>query len=163
MIIAKIEEADYLSAQALHHKWSKRKVMVVFLLVIAASALGWVLWCQGVWVIAGGIAGGLISGVIAGTIVRFIYVPWKTRRVYRQQKSLQREFTLSWNADGVQSKNANGEYSVSWSDFIRWKENDRLYLLYLSDIMFSMVPKRAFDSEADMDDFRNHLVKGIHV
>ena len=64
MIIAKLEELDYLSAQNLHRRWSRRKAIVVILLAILAGALGWVLWCQGVRPIAGGIVGGLIGGII---------------------------------------------------------------------------------------------------
>ena len=163
MIIAKLEELDYLNAQTLHHRWSRQKAIVVILLVIIAGVLGWVLWFQGARPITGGIIGGLIGGAIAALIVRYVYVPWKARRVFRQQKSLHHEFTLSWNADGVHSKNANGEYSSGWSDFIRWKENECLFLLYLSDLMFYMVPKRAFSGDAELEDFRGHLVKGVHV
>ena len=163
MIIAKLEELDYLSAQNLHRRWSRRKAIVVILLAILAGALGWVLWRQGVRPIAGGILGGLIGGIIGGSIIRYFYVPWKARRVFRQQKSFQREFALSWNTDGVHSKDANGEYSSGWSDFTRWRENERLFLLYLSDIQFYMVPKRAFNSGVELNDFRDHLVRSVHV
>ena len=163
MIIAKLEALDYLGAQSLHRRWSRQKAIGVIFLVILAGALGWVLWCQGARLIAGGIVGGLIGGAIGGSVVRFVYVPRKARRVFRQQKSFQREFTLSWNADGVHSKDANGGYSSSWSDFTRWKESERIFLLYLSDIQFYMVPKRAFSDEVELKDFRDHLLRSVHV
>jgi len=163
MIIAKLEEQDYLGAQRLHHRWSRQKAMVAILLIILAGVLCCLLWWQGIRSVAGGIVGGLIGGIIAGSITRYVYVPWKARRVFRQQKSFQREFTLSWDADGVHSKDANGEYSSGWSDFIRWRENERLFLLYLSDIQFYMIPKRAFSGEMEFKDFRAHLVRRVHA
>jgi YcxB-like protein len=163
MITATLEELDYLNAQSLHRRWSQQKTIVVIFLAIFAGALGCVLWYQGAVPIAGGIVGGLIGGIAGGSIVRYVYVPRKARKVFRQQKSFQREFSLSWNNDGVRSKDANGEYSTGWSDFIRWKENERLFLLYVSDIQFYMVPKRAFNGEVELRDFRDHLVRSVRV
>jgi hypothetical protein len=163
MVIAKLEERDYLSAQALHRRWSKRKTIIVLLSVVGAGVLGVVLWCQGAQSIAGGVIGGLVGGTIGGSVVRYGYIPWKAKRVFRQQKSLQREFSLSWNADGAHVKDANGDYSSAWSDFVRWKENDRLFLLYLSDVMFYMIPKRAFSSQSQLGEFRAHLARGVDV
>jgi hypothetical protein len=161
MVIAKLEEQDYLSAQALHRRWTKRKAMIALLALVGAGILSAILWYLGIWVVAGGLIGGLVGGAIGDSIVRYGYMPWKTKRVFRQQKSLQHEFVLSWTADGVHTKNAKGEYSSAWSDFVGWRENDRLFLLYISDIMFYMIPKRAFSSELLLGEFRAHLTKSI--
>jgi hypothetical protein len=163
MVIAKLDEMDFLSAQSLHRRWSRRRIVLVIFLVLAASAVSWLLWCQGVRSVAGGIIGGVIGGVIGGAAVRYLYVPWKSRRVFRQQKSFQREFALSWSGEGVHVKDTNGEYSSAWSDFIRWKENDRLFLVYLSDVTFYMVPKRAFANPSEVQEFRNQLSRGVDV
>ena len=163
MIIATLEEQDYLNAQRLHRRWSKRKSIIIISLVILVIVLCLALWCQGALPIAGGIIGGLIGGTFAGAITRYVYIPWKARRVFRQQKSLQREYTMSWNADGIQTKSKNGENSSSWSDFIRWKESENLFLLYISDIQFYMFPKRAFSNESELNDFRAHLVRNVNV
>ena len=157
MITATLEESDYLHAQSVHRKWSMRKAVVVYSLNIVAVGAGWALWGLGAWSIAAGILGGVVGGVVAGSIVSYIYVPWKAKRVFRQQKSLQREFTLSWDADGVRTKSENGAFSSNWSDFLRWKESETLFLLYLSDIQFLMIPKRAFGDKAEIEDFRGHL------
>ena len=163
MMIATLEEHDYLNAQKLHRRWSKRKFIVIISLVIVVLVMCWIFWCKGFLLIAGGVIGGLIGGTIAGATTRYVYIPWKARRVFRQQKSLQREYSMSWNADGIQTKNKNGENSSSWSEFIRWKENENLFLLYISDIQFYMFPKRAFTNETELNDFRAHLVRSVHV
>ena len=163
MIIVKLEESDYLLAQSVHRKWSVRKAVVVYSLCIIAIVAGCALWGLGAWSIAAGILGGVVGGVIGGSIVSYIYVPWKTKRVFRQQKSLQREFTISWDANGVRTKSENGEFSSSWSDFLRWKESEALFLIYLSDIQFLMIPKRAFGDKVEIEGFRGHLAQRINV
>lgn len=163
MIIATLKEQDYLNAQKLHRRWSRPKFIVIISLVIAALIFCWIFWCKGFLPIAGGIIGGLIGGIVGGATTRYVYIPWKARRVFRQQKSLQREYSMSWNSDGIQTKSKNGEYSSNWSEFIRWKENENIFLLYISDIQFYMFPKRAFTSETELNDFRTHLVGSVDV
>jgi len=36
---------------------------------------------------------------------------------------------------------------MPWSDFLKQRESDRLYLLYLSDALFLMMPKRVFHDD----------------
>ncbi len=163
MISARLEESDYLCAQFLDRRWQPRNIVGAIALSCLACAISWLLWSTGKWIIAAGILGGLVGGAIGGSIVRYVYVPWKTKRVFRQQKSLQREFTLSWETTGVQTKSVNGEFTCNWSDFIRWKENEILFLLYLSDIQFLMVPKRAFSNMTEIDLFRSNIAQGINV
>jgi hypothetical protein len=95
--------------------------------------------------------------VAGGLIMNHVWIPWHARRIFRQQKSFGRPFELSWDEGGVHAKDGNGEYRHSWVDFIRWRENERLIVLSLSDAMFLMVPKRAFAEEASLDAFRGML------
>jgi hypothetical protein len=163
MITVKYEEQDYLNAQRLHHRWSKRVSIIIISLVIIATLLSWILWHQGMQPIACGIIGGLIGCFVIYAALQYIYTPWKARRVFRQHKSLQRGHTMSWNLDGIQAKSQNGESFTSWSDFIRWKEGEYLFLLYISDLQFHMLPKRVFSSEQELNDFRAHLERCVHV
>jgi hypothetical protein len=163
MITAQLDESDFVSAQSLHRRWSRRKTLVAILVVLIAGALGLYLLCQGMYSAGCGMIGGVIGGAIGGSVVRYLYVPWKARRVFRQQKSLQREFELYWSDEGMRVKDTNGEYSSAWSDFVRWKEDDRLFLVYLSDIAFYMVPKRAFPASSEVQGFRNKLASGVDV
>lgn len=163
MITTKLQETDYLHAQALHRSWSRKKFLIVSGVAIVTAALGWILWVQGYGPIAGGLLGGLIGGAITGSAIRYLYVPWKTRKVFRQQKSLQREFTLSWSEDCLLSEDANGQYKTAWADFTNWKEDAHIFLLYHSDIAFQMLPKRAFSNANVIAEFRSHIQRVIHV
>jgi hypothetical protein len=91
---------------------------------------------------------------MGGLVTHYLWIPWRARRVFRQQKTLHRTCELSWDSNGLHAKDGNGEYRHLWSDFVRWREGERLIVLNLSDAMFLMVPKRAFTEEKTLDAFR---------
>lgn len=55
----------------------------------------------------------------------------------------------------------HGEWKVSWADAHKWKSNDKIILVYLSDRMFRMFPRRWFTFDADYQDLKNLLLKTI--
>jgi len=64
--------------------------------------------------------------------------------------------------DGVIISSPNrGEWKVSWAEAHKWKSNDKIILVYLSDRMFRMFPRRWFASDADFQDLKNLLLKTI--
>ncbi len=56
-------------------------------------------------------------------------------------------------------KNDMAEGRIKWSDFIKYKEDKGLILLYHSDCLFNIVPKSAFSSSQQLNDFLRHLGK----
>ena len=107
--------------------------------------------------IVGGTLGGVIGGVIGAICVRYLYLPRKHRRVFRQQTSLHLPFRFSWSAEEILSENERGSSNTKWSEIIKWKENNRLFLLYISDVMFLIIPKRAFADQGELSRFRQAL------
>lgn len=101
----RLDESDYLAAQALHSKLSRNWMVVFWLAMLALAAVTiWVLTygrdTLSNWEMAGlvgGTLGGLIGGVIGGLVVRYFYVPWKHKRIFRQQTSLHLPFRFSWS------------------------------------------------------------------
>lgn len=99
--------------------------------------------------------------MLAYLVMRIVYIPWKARRVFRQQKSYHCSFELCWYDAGFAARDSNGQYTTPWSDFIKWQEHGRLFLLYHSDLLFHMVPKRAFPSENSLSEPRSRVQKNI--
>src|SRR5262245_4243834 len=143
-----LSESDFLSAQRLHYKWSSGKWIAagaVSMLAVAACValivngrprgLGVILLC------------GVFGAWIGGAVTRFGYIPWKGRKVFRQQQALHRPFEMSWDSQVLTCQNATGESRIPWSDFIRWKENERLFLLYVSDVASQFIPKQMFPNQ----------------
>jgi hypothetical protein len=161
MMHAQLEESDYVSAVALNSRLSGRKAARYVIVASAIVVLAVVAWVADWYPVFGGAVGGLVGGLLTYALIRFVYAPWKARRVFRQQKSLQRPFEVTWSDKGLTSRDANGEYTTPWPDYTKWKENSRVFLLYHSDVLFQMVPKRAFPDEATLSEFRSRLERQV--
>jgi hypothetical protein len=86
-------------------------------------------------------------------ISRWFILPIRARRIFNQQKNLQRPYRVSWDAESVQTSSASGNSKIPWVDFLKWRESKQLFLLYRSDVLFQMYPKRCFTPE-QIDEFR---------
>lgn len=160
-ICGRFEEQDYVSAQYLNQRPTTGRLIVyaalcVGLLIVASGA-----WSSGYKVVAIGVAGGTFGAIVGLLVTRYVYVPWKARRVFREQKSFRREFELSWDSDALTSRDEHGQYRTPWSDFTRWRDNERIFLLNLSDALFHMVPKRAFSNAESLAEFRQILQRCV--
>lgn len=91
----------------------------------------------------------------------FALIPVRASRLYRQRKMLQREFQITVSSDCLDFRNENGCMQLPWGDFRQWMENDILFLLYPSAGMFEAIPKRFFQSQHDVDAFREMLKMNV--
>jgi hypothetical protein len=158
-----LTEADYLAARRLHFRWPWWRGVVVgvaFLLAIIAcgqmirgantpESAGFVLAC------------GVLGAIIGVVILRLAYVPWQSRKVFREQETLRRPFEVTWDAGTLTRRSATGETRTPWSDFIRWKEDGGLFLLYHSDGAFQVLPKRVLGDAAAVAIFRGLLEQHV--
>jgi hypothetical protein len=94
-------------------------------------------------------------------IVLGVMIPYRTRRSFRQRKDFQRETSYRASESGVSIENENLKGIKPWSDYLKWKEGRKVFLLYLSDNMFQIVPKRFFGTESELAGFRALLEKAV--
>ena len=159
-ITVSFEPDDYLSAGRLHLAGGTRR-MVVGAAAGAAIAVAALMVYEGPskFEASNLLLAALVVGAAALLVAllngfRMLAVlPRRTRRIVQQQKNLHRPFDLWWDADTIFTKSANGDARIPWSDYLKWRENGRLFLLYRSDVLFQMFPKRAFPA-AQIDEFR---------
>ncbi|MFN8019661.1 MAG: YcxB family protein [Acidimicrobiales bacterium] len=71
-----------------------------------------------------------------------------------QAKLGDRVQTMAFNAQGVYLADGEAETRSAWSLFNRFDETSDLFLLRLRNNRVVLVPKRAFDSALEVDDFR---------
>jgi hypothetical protein len=142
-IAVQLEADDYVSAQGLHCRWTRKAILALCAAVIVGALL---LLIGGEYcvIIGAGLIGGAVGGGIAREFNRRFVLPRRSRRLFAQQKNLQRPLRFSWDEQGLAWVNESGSGRTAWSDYIKWRENERVFLLYLSDVMFQMLPKRAF-------------------
>lgn len=136
---------DYIRARFLHmrprpvFKWLG---IVVVVAVVLALALPWLVPGSGgpgitpPLILLGAVAYfGLIFGVV---------IPRRTRIVYKQQKTLQAPYDVEISEDQYQATSAHGACAMPWQDFHQYKVGPTLILVYQSDALFHMFPKRWF-------------------
>lgn len=129
-------------------------MLVIFVLLI------W-FWRSGLWreSIAGLCA--LVGVGLGGWIGRGISIAATARRLFRQQKMLHRPYDVSWTAEAITLTSDHGASTICWPDFHKRRETDEQFLLFLSDVSFLMVPKRAFPDTTLLTEFRNVVTQRV--
>jgi hypothetical protein len=82
------------------------------------------------------------------------------RKSYAAQKTLRYETMVVWTEDNVTLTNEQGGVTIPWSDFLKWADNDRVFLLFQGPRLFNMLPKRALTA-AQIDDLRAILTAKV--
>jgi hypothetical protein len=84
----------------------------------------------------------------------------RSRRIFAQQKSLHvtREILISDTT--ISSKSDRGDARLPWSDFYKWNGNDKIILLYPSENLFHMFPRRWFTS-GEFGEFKDLLAQKV--
>ncbi len=73
--------------------------------------------------------------------------PRLARRTYRQQRSLHGEIGLNWTEEQLEFDSEYGKFAMPWSHFVRWGEDKHVFLLFESNRLYRIIPKRVLDAE----------------
>ena len=92
-------------------------------------------------------------------IYGFILMPKRLQRIFSQKKELSAPFEMELDESGLKLTNEFGHTIRPWANFIKWKENKALFLLYHADVMYTIIPKRLFSDPKQVDVIRTHLEK----
>ncbi len=99
----------------------------------------------------------LIVMLVAVALLQYAVIPWQARRHFQQSAMFSDEITMQWDADGFSLSGKRGQTTIDWSELYRWNENDVALLLYQSQIMFHVIPKRAL-GQGRADDLIGKIV-----
>ncbi len=156
----KFELADLKAAQNLHAMPGKRTwIGIIFLLglfallmvgAIVLAALGSLSW----WMVAYPL---FILAFVA--LYWFVLRPGQITRAYKQHKELSSPFEMDLTDEGYAIKNLYGAGRVPWKDFAKWKADKNIILLYRTDNMFNMVPRRLLQDESQTQYILEQLEK----
>lgn len=154
----KLKPEDYIKAQYLHMRpspWLKYlgiALLSLCLVIVVASAFSSIAFEQ----VASTFAPLLFLGLLYAFIL-FVILPWNVRRVFAQQKTLQGEYETIISPEMIETTSEHGTTRMRLSDFYKYKVSKDIILLYQSQALFHMFPRRFFTSEEDFNTFLSYL------
>lgn len=92
-------------------------------------------------------------------LYRYWLRPSTIARAYRQHKDLASPFEMELNDEGYSIQNEYGSGKTPWKDYIKWKADAKMILLYKSDNMFNMVPRRLLSEVGQAEYIFDQLAK----
>lgn len=96
-----------------------------------------------------------VVGFVA--IYRYILLPQRVKRIFFQQKDLSVPFEIEITDAGLNASNEFGNSIRPWKNFNKWKENKELLILYHSDVLYSILPKRLFPDPQQIEMIKTYL------
>lgn len=144
-----ISEKDFISSQFLY---MRPRPIFSASVIIVLSLIVWAIWPKGTFV---------FLGCLVALILWFVYIPFQSKRTYRQYKAMSEPVEMQVRDDGLFFRRENGEGLVPWSHIIKWRYNRKLILLYPTSNLFYMVPLSFFNSLGDYQAFQQVLKERI--
>lgn len=128
--------------------------MVVGTLVVGIAGL-WVAWDEPDARVRSVVVGGMVLGFLllmtALMGLSYLLQPFSARRLFRQQRTLDREFIVSWDDAGVSYVTDSANSHTPWHEYYGWYDGADVLLLMLNDRLFQFLPHRVLTAEQLMD------------
>ena len=155
-----ITPEDYVRGQFLHVRPRPAIKWAGLMIVVAALAIG---IQELVFPPSGTLAWKPFAILVALAYFYVLYavmLPWKTRKIYKQQKSLQEPYESELTDDAYSFASIHGAATMPWSMFHKYKISKDTILLYQSDAIYHLFPKRWF-TEEQFAEFQSILQKHL--
>jgi hypothetical protein len=158
-VTVQLEVADYVAAKKLDARPGRRRALSIrfafwYVVIGCALVLAWA------FTLDARLLAGIIIGVVIVCILAFAVLPAVFRAMYRRsfhRNSMRKPYRFSWSEQVFVIESDDGEARINWSGVKKWKESDQLFLIYVSDFIFYILPKRAFSDEAAIASLREKL------
>jgi len=82
----------------------------------------------------------------------------QAKKVYTKSPILSNEISLRISGKGIRYNKKSEGNTMPWETFLKYKENDKYYLIYTSPYQFNVIPKRVMN-EAQMKEMTEYLAK----
>jgi YcxB-like protein len=154
----KLKPEDYIQAQYLHMRpssWQKYlgiALLSLWLVAVVASAFQSVSLNNMLGIFLPTLFFSLIY-----ILILLVVLPWNVRRIFSQQQTLRGEYETVISPEVIETTSKYGTTKIPLSDFHKYKVGKDLILLYQSQSLFHMFPRRFFVSEEDFKTFLSYL------
>jgi YcxB-like protein len=163
--------ADYVHATRFHC-WRSAMTPKALLTRLVFGVVALALGCLIGWAATGGSSADLFAALAANRVaflavivlvpfalplVQQALIPWRMRRFYAQQKSVQLPHDMSWNREGIIFETRDSRAVIPFGNIHYWRESNQAILLYQNDMIPNFVLKRAFVSQDQLASFLAEL------
>ncbi len=83
---------------------------------------------------------------------RWVFFPFVAGRNYRQQKAFSQDMRLSWNAQEFCYATGRSQTFAPFTDLYGYRVADDMVLLYLTNVLYMLVPATVFDDAGQKAD-----------
>ena len=103
----------------------------------------------------------LIAGSIFLLLLQWVIPSLVFRRVYRRNIRMFGARTVTISDTGIVADHQLGHVESTWNMYEKFRETQKLFLLYQGADLIGIVPKRAFANPADLQLFRALITSNI--
>jgi YcxB-like protein len=140
---------DYLQCVRVHKPGAHGRIAPVASLLIVAIGAVWL-------ALPGGERWGWSTVVLGVALfVLSLLLPWRLREQVRRQWSQMDPIELVVTEAGLIAKTRDAQSEMGWARFVRLHEAAQHFMLYKSHDLYMIVPKRGFEAESDVAEFRD--------
>lgn len=150
---------EYLRAVRFHYYRTLRVKLDLVVAALCGVAGLYVLLTEGLsWVSLGGIFA--CSVLLLIMFIALVIVP---HQVYRGSDKLKQDYDITFSEDGIQFKTPGIDSRLDWDIYDYWIEGPEFFILYYGKDLFSVIPKRAFESDAERRRFTELLFTKVRA
>jgi len=91
-------------------------------------------------------------------IIMFIIGRLSSSRSYKQTTFSKGELKYTFNEDVIEYDAPDSSGNLKWSALKKFKESKEFFYLYTTSVSAIIIPKRAFNSESDLNAFKRLVV-----
>jgi|SRR3990170_5122025 len=96
--------------------------------------------------------------VFAGILLfGYTLLPRRARVLYNQQRELHEPMQIDITPDTVRFETSSGSSTRQWASFVKWAETPHNLILYQSDALLNVIPKKALPELNSQNEIRSYL------
>jgi hypothetical protein len=77
--------------------------------------------------------------------------PLVIRRRFKQDKLVRKPVSASWDEEAYEAEQPSARNHIPWRDYMKIREDKHLFLFFISDYSYQILPKRALTTEQITD------------
>lgn len=95
----------------------------------------------------------VITATILGTSlgIPLAFSPLMIRRRFKQDKLVRKPVSASWDEEAYEAEQPGVHNRIPWGDYMKIREDQHLFLFFLSDYNYQILPKRVLTPEQVAD------------